>query len=135
MNEKEGRELSEAFAAVGTPEGRRLLEAHLKTLPFPHYEQTQDGMLVLIKADGTRTVGRFVDRTFVEEKDLEFKIEQVYHDSLIHQLVTFFVMSRRQSRRFRQKNDHLNAAYLAGKAQAYLNCVKMLRRGFPEGRK
>jgi hypothetical protein len=39
---------------------------HLASLPFPHYEPAPDspGLLVRIDADGTRTLGRFVNRQF-----------------------------------------------------------------------
>jgi hypothetical protein len=41
---------------------------HLGNQPFPHYEPAPDvpGLLVRIEADGTRTVGRFVNRQFRE---------------------------------------------------------------------
>jgi len=60
--------LSECLETVDSPEGRRRVAEHLNSLPFPHYEPTADapGMLVRIEADGTRTVGRFVNRQFKE---------------------------------------------------------------------
>ena len=58
--------LSECLQSVDPDEGRRRVADHLQTRPFPHYEPASDkqGMLVRILADGTRTVGRFVNRRF-----------------------------------------------------------------------
>lgn len=58
--------LSECLEAVDSPEGRRLLDEYLHCRPFPHYEPAPDapGMLVRIDEDGSRTVGRFVNRQF-----------------------------------------------------------------------
>jgi hypothetical protein len=58
--------VSECLATVNTPEGRRRVAEYLATRPFPHYEAApgKTGLLVRIEADGTRTVGRFVDREF-----------------------------------------------------------------------
>jgi hypothetical protein len=60
------RPLSELMGSVDSLRGRRRLAKHLDRLPFPHYEPAPDapGMLVRIDADGTRTVGRFVNRRF-----------------------------------------------------------------------
>jgi hypothetical protein len=60
------RPLSECLASVDSLEGRRRLAEHLESQPFPHYEPApgERGMLVRIEADGTRTVGRFVNRQF-----------------------------------------------------------------------
>ena len=60
--------LSECLESVDSPEGRRRVAEHLESRPFPHYEPAPDapGMLVRIEADGTRTVGRFVNRQFQE---------------------------------------------------------------------
>lgn len=60
--------LSECLASVDSPEGRRRVAEHLESQPFPHYEPAPDlpGMLVRIEADGTRTVGRFINRKFQE---------------------------------------------------------------------
>jgi hypothetical protein len=61
------RPLSEALAAVDTPEGRKRVGDVLARQPFPHYKQYsgQPGLLVRIDEDGTETVGRFVNRSFV----------------------------------------------------------------------
>jgi hypothetical protein len=58
--------LSECFATIDAPEGRRRVAEYLESRPFPHYEAATDapGLLVRIDADGTRTVGRFVGRQF-----------------------------------------------------------------------
>jgi hypothetical protein len=60
--------LSECLQSVDSDEGRRRVAEYLQSQPFPHYEPAPDaaGMLVRIEADGTRTVGRFVDRQFKE---------------------------------------------------------------------
>lgn len=58
--------LSRLVDSVDAPAGRRRLAAHLASLPFPHYAPAPDGrgLLVRTDADGTRTVGRFVNRVF-----------------------------------------------------------------------
>jgi hypothetical protein len=57
--------LSKCLQTVDSPEGRQRVAEHLKTLPFPHFEQADaPGLLVKIDADGKRTVGRFVNREF-----------------------------------------------------------------------
>lgn len=59
--------LSECLRKVDTKAGQRQLQAVLENRPFPHYEPAADrpGYLVRIEEDGTRTVGRFVNRQFV----------------------------------------------------------------------
>ncbi len=58
--------LSACLASVDAPAGRRRVTEYLETQPFPHFEPAADspGLLVRIDADGTRTVGRFVNRRF-----------------------------------------------------------------------
>jgi hypothetical protein len=57
--------LSATLASVDSPAGRKRVVEHLKSRPFPHYEAADTpGLLVRIDADGTRTVGRFVNRQF-----------------------------------------------------------------------
>jgi hypothetical protein len=58
--------LSKLLATVGTKAGRERLEAHLAARPFPHFEPApgRPGLLVRTEADGTRRVGRFVNREF-----------------------------------------------------------------------
>jgi hypothetical protein len=60
------RPLSECLETVDTPQGKDRLKAHLGTQPYPHYEQAKEapGLLVRTDADGKRTIGRFVNRTF-----------------------------------------------------------------------
>jgi hypothetical protein len=57
--------LSACLESVDSPAGRRRVIKYLKARPYPHYEATAaPGLLVRIQADGTRTVGRFVNREF-----------------------------------------------------------------------
>ena len=58
--------LSALLESVDSPEGRRRVAAYLETQPFPHYAPAPDqpGLLVREDADGTRTLGRFVNREF-----------------------------------------------------------------------
>jgi hypothetical protein len=57
--------LSECLDSVDSPSGRRRVAEHLESLPFPHYEAADTpGLLVRTSEDGTRTVGRFVNRQF-----------------------------------------------------------------------
>lgn len=60
------RPLSACLESVDSPEGRRRVADFLQTRPYPHYEPVQEspGLLVRIEADGTRAVGRFVNRRF-----------------------------------------------------------------------
>lgn len=56
--------LSECLAKVETAKGRKQLAEYLGKQPYPHYEAGPNSLLVRIDADGTRTLGRFVDRKF-----------------------------------------------------------------------
>ena len=58
--------LSAALSSVDTPSGRERVRAHLASRPYPHFEPAADrpGLIVKIDEDGTRTVGRFVNRQF-----------------------------------------------------------------------
>ncbi len=60
------RPLSACLESVDSPEGRRRVAEYLQEQAFPHYESAPEtpGMLVRIEEDGTRTVGRFVNRKF-----------------------------------------------------------------------
>lgn len=60
--------LSECLESVDAEEGRQRVAEHLRNRPYPHYEPAPDapGMLVRIEEDGTRSVGRFVNRQFQE---------------------------------------------------------------------
>jgi hypothetical protein len=61
------RPLSELLATVETAEGRSRSKAYLESRPYPHYRQLPGQARVYIRtdADGTETVGRFVNRAFV----------------------------------------------------------------------
>jgi hypothetical protein len=63
--------LAERLREVGTPAGRARVAALLASGPFPHFEAVpgRPGLLVKIDEDGTRTLGRFVKRTFTPVKD------------------------------------------------------------------
>jgi len=58
--------LSKSLASVDTDEGRGRVAEYLNSRPFPHYEPAPGsaGLLVRVDQDGTRTLGRFVDREF-----------------------------------------------------------------------
>ena len=58
--------LSECLETVDSPEGRSRVSDRLESGPFPHYEVAPGTprMLVRIEEDGTRVVGRFVNRQF-----------------------------------------------------------------------
>ena len=60
--------LSECLAAVETAEGQQKLKEFLLAGPFPHYEAAagRPGWLVRTEENGRRTVGRFLNRRFVE---------------------------------------------------------------------
>jgi len=60
--------LAEVLATVDSPEGRERVRAHLESLPFPHFEAhpIQTDLLVRIDENGSHTVGRFVNRHWVD---------------------------------------------------------------------
>lgn len=59
------RPISECLESADSPKGRKRVAEHLKTLPYPHYEQSETaGLLIRTTADGTRSTGRFVNRQF-----------------------------------------------------------------------
>ncbi|SRR6266568_240707 len=62
----DARPLSECLRSVDTEAGRARTAAVLAARPYPHFEAAADrpGLLVKIDDDGTRTVGRFVNRRF-----------------------------------------------------------------------
>jgi hypothetical protein len=72
------RLLSELIGSVSQPEGRARLQAVLDSEPFPHFAPSPDrkGYLVRTEADGSRSVGRFINRDFVVESTLE-KVEDI----------------------------------------------------------
>ena len=57
--------LSKCIESVDSSKGRQRVVDHLKSQPYPHYEAaSRPGLLVKIDADGTHTVGRFINRKF-----------------------------------------------------------------------
>jgi len=60
------RPLSFLLGSVDAPEGRRRVAAWLESQSFPHYRPHPDkpGLLERIEENGTRTLGRFVNRKF-----------------------------------------------------------------------
>ena len=66
----EARPLSELLSSVGTAAGRKRLTTYLGTRPFPHFEAAtgKRGFVIKIDQDGSRTVGRFVNREFRPSK-------------------------------------------------------------------
>lgn len=60
------RPLSACLDSVGLPEGRARVVAHLQAQPYPHYLPApgEPGLLIREEADGTRTLGRFMNREF-----------------------------------------------------------------------
>jgi hypothetical protein len=58
--------VSKSLEEVGTTQGRERLSSVLQSRPYPHFEAAEGrpGFIVKIDADGTRTVGRFVQRVF-----------------------------------------------------------------------
>lgn len=58
--------LADRFRELGTAAGRARVAALLASGPYPRFEALpgRPGLLVKIDEDGTRTVGRFVKRTF-----------------------------------------------------------------------
>jgi len=58
--------LSALLESVDSPPGRRRVRSYLERRPYPHYEPAPDdpGLLLRIEADGTRTLGRFVNKRF-----------------------------------------------------------------------
>src|SRR5664279_6169968 len=60
------RPLSACIKSMDSPEGRKRLAEHLKSLPYPHFEPAPGsaGLLMRIEANGKRTTGRFVNRRF-----------------------------------------------------------------------
>lgn len=63
------QQLSSMVASVDRESGRKRVQDYLSTRPYPHFEPVaqRPGWLVRIEEDGTRTVGRFINREFVVE--------------------------------------------------------------------
>ena len=62
--------LSRCLETVDTHEGHQRVADYLHDTPFPHYVQAPDhpGWLIREEEDGTRTLGRFVNRKFKPAK-------------------------------------------------------------------
>jgi hypothetical protein len=62
----EKKTVEQCMELVGTGEGRLNLEQVLAKTPFPHYQAVpgEAGVLIRIEADGSRSRGEFVGRTF-----------------------------------------------------------------------
>ena len=62
----DAKPLSQVLESVESAEGRQRLATYLASRPFPQYEAAPDhpGLLVRIGEDGSRTLGRFVQRVF-----------------------------------------------------------------------
>ena len=60
------RPLSELIAEVDSDVGRKRVYDYLEQLPYPHYEPVagRPGLLCRIEKDGTKSIGRFVNRVF-----------------------------------------------------------------------
>lgn len=58
--------LSACLAEVDTAAGRERVRSLLASGPYPRFEPSPErpGLLVKVEADGTRTIGRFVNRKF-----------------------------------------------------------------------
>jgi hypothetical protein len=63
----DARPLSACLESVDTPEGRRRVAGLIESGPFPHYQPHPErpGLLIRTGADGSRDIGRFVNRQFV----------------------------------------------------------------------
>ncbi|MFT5468371.1 MAG: hypothetical protein ACI8UO_003480 [Verrucomicrobiales bacterium] len=63
----EGRSLAEAISTVDSDSGRKRVRDYLEQTPFPHFEPAPEspGLLWKIDEDGSRTLGKFVNREFV----------------------------------------------------------------------
>jgi hypothetical protein len=75
--------LADLVDLVETPAGKDMLKSYLDSEPYPHFEAhlSQTGLLVRIEENGTRTVGRFVNRTFIpvpleDELDANFSVQK-----------------------------------------------------------
>ena len=61
--------LSSCIDSVDSPTGRERVAAYLQSQPYPHYKPhpSRPGLLERTEEDGTRSVGRFVNRQFQVE--------------------------------------------------------------------
>lgn len=62
----DAKPLSTSLGEVETPDGQKRLAAVLAARAYPHFEAAPDhpGLLMKVDEDGTRTLGRFVQRVF-----------------------------------------------------------------------
>ena len=62
------RSLAELLEAVGSNDSEQRLQAHLESLPYPHYSADPEspGVFIRTSASGERSRGKFVKRQFVE---------------------------------------------------------------------
>ena len=67
LNGSDSQNFELCLANIGTPAGKKKLEKHLSQLPFPRYESNPEDSTTVVQvlADGTRTIGKFVDRKFI----------------------------------------------------------------------
>ncbi len=67
LRAKAAKPLSACLKSIDAPAGRRRVADYLEGQPFPHYESAphKRGLLIRTDADGSRTVGRFVNRRFL----------------------------------------------------------------------
>ena len=69
----EAHSLSECLESVDSTVGESGSgsQSHLKSRPFPHYEAASGhpGLLIRIGEDGSRTLGRFINRRFEPSAD------------------------------------------------------------------
>ncbi len=65
----DARPVSEAIARADSKTGRERVRRYLQSRPYPHFESAPEadgsGLLVRIEEDGTRTLGRLVNREFL----------------------------------------------------------------------
>lgn len=68
--QKSGRakKLSGLIASINLPSGQKRVADYLESQPFPHYEPSdKPGFLVRVEENGTRVIGKFVNREFKPE--------------------------------------------------------------------
>jgi hypothetical protein len=65
--------LADSIQTVESPEGRARVATVLASRPYPHFKQApgQPDLLIRIDGDGTKTLGRFVNRTFIARNGLD----------------------------------------------------------------
>lgn len=62
--------LSDLAYSISSPTGRKRLKTYLDSEPFPHFEAhpSEPGLLVRTEENGMRSIGRFVNRTFISSR-------------------------------------------------------------------